>query len=1464
MLTLESVLQTYGNDPLVALEAVIQERNNLTMQNEQLWKLIEKQRSAFHAQGRELERLKASVSTSSPSNSGASAKERDMGSTQERTTDTSSPARKERPSRDKSSRTDTEDQHSQRHATVISRGAITAHPQEQLTLPNTGTSSPFTSSSRIDGPSLTPSASTPSVAGSSAEAPQQRPVRGESLPNPAPIPVVSSGPSTTGPLNVQKKSSLPAPSGSVQSTVPPVVAVPTILPTPEVASTSKPSSQPPAPALAPQKSGSTGSLGDNFLAPQPRDKRIARESRITLPDEAARYIAMNLGIDESPSGSPKHTEFGNQDGGAGDVADATIRNKGAGGMIEDPFSMEPSPLEVEVAYPAVSTDSGGKERRYPPPPIHAPPPVPTPDSASAVRETVIHGKKGGSVDYNDISTPVPGQYQLSYAQQQQQHHQQVQQQQSQSHSNATQQQSQASLSPQQSPPTRPPVYAQQPNGSTPHLGLDRPSFAQQQSNGTVSIPLSSPSDGPGYSQNKEPTRDKEGKELKEYNIQQQQQTHLQQQAQYRDAQFYDTGAPQGQIPGQKSPLQQQPKQSTAARTPQSAHSPHQPQHRSSPQLGPADLGSTRVKIMGSHIRTNERGKEVLSFLIAVQPSRSIPNDGDEWKIEKLYSDVVALDGKVRNALGRNQAKKLPQLPDPKLFKDNAPAKVDQRRAILEQYLQTLLAVPLKDPSDICIFFSSDISRGDRAPMGGQGYKEGYLTKRGKNFGGWKTRYFVLQNSVLEYFEGRGGTHLGTISITGAQIGRQQRQASADDENSYRHAFLIIEQAKKGAVPTRHVLCAASDAERDEWVDMLVRSVAPLYPSYREDGFPQSDSIPGGNQSRPSTSSNAPSDWDARNHQGVDDYSSNNSPIDRPNGQPQGPGLAWTDAQLAQRSTHPSHGLTQSADNGAISLSSSAESGADGLSYQRSNSSLGHHGESPKDPRSIHAQAADSSSPSATKSKADKMYSRTSQHSAASTLKSVHQTANTDRDDSSAGESTTAGSILSGAGSKKISGPMNAQPIPANQKFGNKEGFGSGSELSPAGADRKMKAGSRFWPSFGKGGGNNLGSGSHPTPNAASAGIPGRPVFGVPLEQALSIAQIANLPAIVFRCIEYLEAKKAAQEEGIYRLSGSSAVIKALKDRFNFEGDVNLLKHDEYWDPHAISGLLKQFLRDLPMSILTRELQQRFLSVIDLMDPKERVDELTHLVSQLPVANYCLLRAMSAHLILIVQNSAINKMTMRNVGIVFSPTLGIPAGILSLMLGEFDRVFNVDGADASSDAASSNEHESYSAQSERTQQKGGGSAEKPMRRSSYQGQEKINKRNSTLYANTATDRMLGLAGRKLDATEDSSDIEEVSLPGDSDTETDGEETTSRQTASEPPTSVSPPSPAPQISVSYPVTDADPPAAPTLDNHMQGAKAIAATRGLQISVTGKKMHRASGLPSSPRPIRYPGSPKQASNI
>jgi hypothetical protein len=58
--------------------------------------------------------------------------------------------------------------------------------------------------------------------------------------------------------------------------------------------------------------------------------------------------------------------------------------------------------------------------------------------------------------------------------------------------------------------------------------------------------------------------------------------------------------------------------------------------------------------------------------------------------------------------------------------------------------------------------------------------------------------------------------------------------------------------------------------------------------------------------------------------------------------------------------------------------------------------------------------------------------------------------------------------------------------------------------------------------------------------------PARPVFGVPLKEAVAISRIRTgleLPAVVYRTVEYLEAKNAESEEGIFRLSGSANVIR---------------------------------------------------------------------------------------------------------------------------------------------------------------------------------------------------------------------------------------------------------------------------------------------------------------------------------
>lgn len=72
---------------------------------------------------------------------------------------------------------------------------------------------------------------------------------------------------------------------------------------------------------------------------------------------------------------------------------------------------------------------------------------------------------------------------------------------------------------------------------------------------------------------------------------------------------------------------------------------------------------------------------------------------------------------------------------------------------------------------------------------------------------------------------------------------------------------------------------------------------------------------------------------------------------------------------------------------------------------------------------------------------------------------------------------------------------------------------------------------------------------------------------------------------------------------------------------------------------------------------------------------------------LPKINFELLRHLSSFLIDIVDNSGINKMTVRNVGIVFAPTLNIPAPLISFFLTDYPDIFG-----AAIDEASSPIHE----------------------------------------------------------------------------------------------------------------------------------------------------------------------------
>ncbi|KKY38716.1 putative group protein [Diaporthe ampelina] len=94
----------------------------------------------------------------------------------------------------------------------------------------------------------------------------------------------------------------------------------------------------------------------------------------------------------------------------------------------------------------------------------------------------------------------------------------------------------------------------------------------------------------------------------------------------------------------------------------------------------------------------------------------------------------------------------------------------------------------------------------------------------------------------------------------------------------------------------------------------------------------------------------------------------------------------------------------------------------------------------------------------------------------------------------------------------------------------------------------------------------------------------------------------------------------------------------------------------FHDVNSVAGLLKQFFRDLPDPLLTKEHYAGFIEAAKHEDETVRRDSLHAIINSLPDPNYATLRAVALHLHRVMENSATNRMTSQNLAIVFGPTL----------------------------------------------------------------------------------------------------------------------------------------------------------------------------------------------------------------
>ncbi|XP_029006586.1 rac GTPase-activating protein 1-like isoform X2 [Betta splendens] len=144
----------------------------------------------------------------------------------------------------------------------------------------------------------------------------------------------------------------------------------------------------------------------------------------------------------------------------------------------------------------------------------------------------------------------------------------------------------------------------------------------------------------------------------------------------------------------------------------------------------------------------------------------------------------------------------------------------------------------------------------------------------------------------------------------------------------------------------------------------------------------------------------------------------------------------------------------------------------------------------------------------------------------------------------------------------------------------------------------------------------------------------------------------KIPALVIYCIKEIE-QRGLHEVGLYRVSGQERMVKELKEKLVRGKTLPPLNKVE--DINVITGVLKDFLRNLPEPLLTFHLNKAFMEAAEIQDDDNSLAMLYKTVAELPEPNRDTLACLMIHLQKVSQ-SVDTKMDVNNLARVFGPTL----------------------------------------------------------------------------------------------------------------------------------------------------------------------------------------------------------------
>ncbi|XP_066460703.1 unconventional myosin-IXb isoform X2 [Eleutherodactylus coqui] len=162
--------------------------------------------------------------------------------------------------------------------------------------------------------------------------------------------------------------------------------------------------------------------------------------------------------------------------------------------------------------------------------------------------------------------------------------------------------------------------------------------------------------------------------------------------------------------------------------------------------------------------------------------------------------------------------------------------------------------------------------------------------------------------------------------------------------------------------------------------------------------------------------------------------------------------------------------------------------------------------------------------------------------------------------------------------------------------------------------------------------------------------PGGHHFGVHVAELTN--ESTSVPVVMEILLEYLEMH-GLYTEGIYRKSGAANCMRELK--MSLEKDPNSVKLEKY-AIHAITGILKQWLRELPEPLMTFAQYSEFLKTVELPDKQEQLCAIYKVLGQLPQANYNSLERLIFHLVKVSLLEDVNRMSPNSLAIVFAPCI----------------------------------------------------------------------------------------------------------------------------------------------------------------------------------------------------------------